>query len=246
MTRPVAGTCGPAARTAARRDPKAALRRPSRSAWLAIATLGAVVIGFLAFTLLRQGTGVAPARSLIAGVGPPHATPLASPPGVPASSGATATIQTRLGSIVMEVFDQSAPVAATNFLNLAKAGFYNGTTFHRLVPGFVIQGGDPDGNGRGGPGYTIQDEPVVGQYARGIVAMARSSQPNSQGSQFFIVLDDAARASLDSARTYVIFGRVTAGMEVVDRIAAMPNAGQAAGNQALEPVVMDRLTLSPP
>ena len=158
----------------------------------------------------------------------------------------TVTITTKLGKIVMQVYDQSAPVAATNFLNLAQAGFYNGLTFHRLVPDFVIQGGDPAGNGSGGPGYTIQDEPVVGQYARGIVAMARTSQPNSQGSQFFIVLDDSARPALDSSSTYVIFGKVTQGMDVVDQIAAMPNSGSASGNAALNPVAMTTVTVTRP
>ena len=105
-------------------------------------------------------------------------------------------------------------------------------------PDFVIQGGDPDGTGRGGPGYTIQDEPVVGEYGRGIVAMARTSQPDSQGSQFFIVLDDGARAALEQFRTYVIFGEVVSGMDVVDQIAAMPNSGPP-DNSALDPVVMD-------
>ena len=93
------------------------------------------------------------------------------------------------------------------------------------MPDFVIQGGDPEGTGRGGPGYTIPDETVVGQYGRGVVAMARTPQPDSQGSQFFIVLDDGARPALEQYRTYVIFGEVVSGMDVVDQIAAMPNSG---------------------
>ncbi len=92
------------------------------------------------------------------------------------------------------------------------------------MPGFVIQGGDPNGDGTGGPGYTIPDETVVGEYGRGVVAMARTSQPDSAGSQFFIVLDDGARDALDQFRTYVIFGNVVSGMDVVDKIAAMPNS----------------------
>jgi peptidyl-prolyl cis-trans isomerase B (cyclophilin B) len=95
------------------------------------------------------------------------------------------------------------------------------------VPGFVIQGGDPKGDGTGGPGYTIKDEPVVGTYGRGTEAMARSSAPDSQGSQSFIVLDDAAHDALDLYRTYDIIGTVTDGMGVVDAIAAMPNSGDA-------------------
>lgn len=225
-------------------------RRNGPLLWIAIVGTAAVVVAVLAVTVLRPGTGgqasarpSASSRS-IAGLGPPNATPLANPPAEPASSGVTATITTSLGAIVIQVYDQSAPVAATNFLNLAQAGFYNGVTFHRLVPGFVIQGGDPAGNGSGGPGYSIQDEPVVGDYTRGMVAMARTSQPNSQGSQFFIVLDDAA--STRFSRTYVIFGKVTQGMDVADQIAAMPNSGSASGNAALDPVAMTTVTVTRP
>src|SRR5215212_5020165 len=137
-------------------------------------------------------------------VHPPAATPLASPPSEPAGDGTTATISTELGDITLEVFNESAPVASENFVNLAEAGFYDGTVFHRIVPDFVIQGGDPEGTGGGGPGYEIQDEPVVGQYGTGIVAMARTGAPNSAGSQFFIVLSDSedTRRALEDVRTY--------------------------------------------
>jgi peptidyl-prolyl cis-trans isomerase B (cyclophilin B) len=221
---------------------------------VAVSGVAAIVLAALAIALLRPG-GSGATTDLYAmpyaggkgtGVAGPTATPLPKGATEPKGSGVTATIKTKLGDIVIEMYDQSAPVAASNFLDLASAGFYNGTVFHRLVPGFVIQGGDPDGNGRGGPGYTIQDEPVVGQYGRGIVAMARTPEPNSQGSQFFIVLSDGARAALDRARTYAIFGRVTSGMDVVDAIAAMPNAGDAAGNAALDPVAMDSVTVKLP
>jgi peptidyl-prolyl cis-trans isomerase B (cyclophilin B) len=152
------------------------------------------------------------------------------------------TIETELGSIVMEVYTESSPVAADNFITLAQSGFYDGVVFHRIVPGFVIQGGDPEGTGRGGPGYTIEDEPVVGEYVRGAVAMARTPLPNSQGSQFFIVLDDSVQFQLDKAGGYAIFGRVLEGMDVVDQIAAGP-AGQ---QMALEPVAMTRVTVERP
>jgi cyclophilin family peptidyl-prolyl cis-trans isomerase len=178
-------------------------------------------------------------------LGPPDATPLTNPPAGPAGDGTKATIHTAKGDIVIELFTESSPVAAGNFINLAEAGFYTGVVFHRLVPGFVIQGGDPNGDGTGGPGYTIQDEPVVGRYVRGIVAMARTSEPNSQGSQFFIVLDDQAEQALDQARTYAIFGRVTSGMDVVDAIAAMPNSG-GRENRALDPVAMESVAIVRP
>jgi peptidyl-prolyl cis-trans isomerase B (cyclophilin B) len=151
-------------------------------------------------------------------IGPPTATPNPVALDAPAGDGTAVRLTTDLGDIVIGLFNESAPVAAENFQNLAEAGFYDGVGFHRVVPGFVVQGGDPEGTGSGGPGYTIADEEVVGEYGRGIVAMARTPEPNSQGSQFFVVLDDEARASLDSARTYTIFGRVVEGMDVVDAI----------------------------
>jgi cyclophilin family peptidyl-prolyl cis-trans isomerase len=146
-----------------------------------------------------------------AAIHPPSATPLASPLAQPAGDGTTAFIDTKYGRITIELYNQSAPVAAENFINLANAHFYNGVTFHRIVPGFVIQGGDPAGTGAGGPGYTIPDEPVIGNYTRGIVAMARTSAPNSAGSQFFIVLDDSVASTLPKSGGYVIFGKVTDG-----------------------------------
>jgi len=123
------------------------------------------------------------------------------------------------------------------------------------VPGFVIQGGDgqygrtPNVDitqvGHGGPGYTITDDPVTATYKRGTVAMARSSQPNSQGSQFFIVLSDGAAPALASANTYAIMGDVTAGMDVVDAIAAMPNSGEP-DNAALDPLPITKATVARP
>ena len=171
-------------------------------------------------------------------LGPPAATPIADPPTEPSGDGTGVRLHTELGDIVIGLFTESSPVAAENFLNLASAGFYDGTVFHRIVPGFVIQGGDPTGTGSGDAGYSIVDEPVVGAYGRGIVAMARTQAPNSQGSQFFIVLDDEAEGALDAARTYAIFGRVVEGMDVVDAIAAGPSSGPP-DDQALEPVAIE-------
>ena len=158
---------------------------------------------------------------------------------------ATVTMQTSKGAITIKVEGALGPSAAGNFVALARCGFYEGVTFHRLVPGFVIQGGDPKGNGIGGPGYTIDDDPVTTHYGRGVVAMARTPAPHSEGSQFFIVLDDAAQTALQDKNNYAIFGRVTAGMATVDAIAAMPNSG-GQENQALQPVQMTKLTVSTP
>ncbi|MFN8519278.1 MAG: peptidylprolyl isomerase [Chloroflexota bacterium] len=179
-------------------------------------------------------------------LGPPAATPIASPPLVPSGDGTGVRLRTDLGDIVIGLFTESSPVAAENFLNLSEAGFYDGTVFHRIVPGFVIQGGDPTGTGTGDAGYSIVDEPVVGEYGRGIVAMARSPQPNSQGSQFFIVLDDSARDALEAARTYAIFGRVVEGMDVVDAIAAAPTNGESPVDPvAIRSTTVEQVVLPP-
>jgi cyclophilin family peptidyl-prolyl cis-trans isomerase len=174
-----------------------------------------------------------------------HPCPTAQPPALPAGQKRVVTMSTAKGKIEVTVEGSLSPIAAGNFVALATCGFYNGVVFHRLVPGFVIQGGDPKGDGTGGPGYDIQDEPVTAQYHRGTVAMARTPAPNSQGSQFFIVLSDGAARSLVVANTYAIFGEVTSGMETVDAIAAMPNSGEP-NNAALQPVAMDSVTVSQP
>jgi peptidyl-prolyl cis-trans isomerase B (cyclophilin B) len=172
--------------------------------------------------------------------------PKSQPAPLPGGQKRVVTISTANGKIEVTVEGALSPIAAGNFIALASCGFYNGVVFHRLVPGFVIQGGDPTGTGSGGPGYEIQDEPVTAQYHRGTIAMARApGQPNSQGSQFFIVLSDQAAGSLVASNDYAIFGEVTAGMDTVDAIAAMPNSGLP-NNAALQPVAMDSVTVSQP
>lgn len=125
-----------------------------------------------------------------------------------------AVIETTKGKIELEIYPE-ATKAASNFIFLSEDGFYNGLTFHRVEPGFVIQGGDPKGNGTGGPGYQFEDEPVSRKYTEGIVAMANAG-PNTNGSQFFIMLSD----NLTLPPKYTIFGKVTKGMEVVKNIQA--------------------------
>ena len=120
------------------------------------------------------------------------------------------TIATDKGDIVLELDPQLAPNTVNNFVALARQGFYDNVTFHRVVPEFVIQGGDPEGSGRGGPGYRFADEPVQGEYTHGAVAMANAG-PDTNGSQFFICIDDCTR-KLDKA--YNLFGHVTDGMDV--------------------------------
>ena len=137
---------------------------------------------------------------------------MAKPPEPQTSSDKSyrATITTDRGTIVMDLDPQLAPNTVNNFVGLARDGYYDGLTFHRVVPEFVIQGGCPEGSGRGGPGYKFADEPVKGQYKLGAVAMANSG-PNSNGSQFFICIDDC-QSKL--AKSYNLFGYVTEGMDI--------------------------------
>jgi cyclophilin family peptidyl-prolyl cis-trans isomerase len=138
-----------------------------------------------------------------------------------------AVIETKHGEIEIEFLQDKAPGHVKNFQDLARKGFYDGTTFHRVIPGFMIQGGDPNTkdpsaprgrHGTGGPGYTIKAEFNDTSHQRGVVSMARSQDPNSAGSQFFICVADAT--FLD--RQYSAFGRVVRGMEVVDKIVSAP------------------------
>jgi cyclophilin family peptidyl-prolyl cis-trans isomerase len=214
---------------------------------IAALTLLAVVLATAACTAPEPPAASAPppataAPSTAAGGGE---CPTAQPDPLPAGETRTVAIETTQGQIQIKVEADLSPIAAGNFVALAGCGYYDGVVFHRLVPGFVIQGGDPTGTGTGGPGYTIKDEPVTTPYSRGTVAMARTQQPDSVGSQFFIVLDDGARGALESANTYQIIGAVSSGLETVDKIAAMPNSGEP-NNAAIDPVAMDRVTVTTP
>ena len=139
-----------------------------------------------------------------------------------------ATVNTNLGNIEFELLSDIAPETVRNFIKLAKSGFYDGTLFHRVIPKFMIQGGDPNTKksdkstwGIGGPGYSIKAEFSSRSHLRGIVSMARSSDPDSAGSQFFIVTSDST--FLD--REYTVFGQVINGMEVADKIVNLPRDG---------------------
>jgi cyclophilin family peptidyl-prolyl cis-trans isomerase len=159
-----------------------------------------------------------------------------------------ATIVTDKGAIEIEMYTKSAPKATANFIELARKGFYDGVIFHRLVPGFVIQGGDGEYGhidrldrgrlGTGGPGYKFADEPFEGDYERGAVAMANAG-PNTNGSQFFVCLADLSGGRLP--KKYTLFGRVTDGMNVVDGIAAGKRDGR---DQPAEPTAMKSVTIA--
>jgi cyclophilin family peptidyl-prolyl cis-trans isomerase len=148
-----------------------------------------------------------------------------------------ATIETTLGTIVIELYRDEAPKTVENFVTLAKKGFYNGVIFHRVIPGFMIQGGDPTGTGTGGPGYTFADEisPNLRHEAPGILSMANAG-PNTNGSQFFITL--AATPWLDGK--HAIFGRVVEGQGVVEQIAAVE---RSPSDRPLKDVVMKVVTI---
>ena len=128
----------------------------------------------------------------------------------------TAALNTSEGKIVLELTADKTPITVNNFVALSKKSFYNGTAFHRVIKDFMVQGGDPLGNGLGGPGYIFDDEPITGEYTAGTIAMANAG-PNTNGSQFFIMHKDYALP-----KQYVIFGKVIEGMDVVDKIALAP------------------------
>ena len=130
-----------------------------------------------------------------------------------------ATIETSHGSITVELWDDVAPNHVENFLELGRKGFYDGLSFHRILPGFVIQGGCPDGNGTGGPGHNVNAEFNDRKHEKGVLSMARSAHPDSAGSQFFICLGREHCQHLDGE--YTAFGTVVDGIEAVDQIASV-------------------------
>jgi len=151
-----------------------------------------------------------------------------------------AVIETKFGKIDVEFFEDKAPGHVKNFKDLAKKGFYDGTIFHRVIPGFMVQGGDPNtksndrsNHGMGGPGYSIKAEFNDTPHKRGILSMARSKDPNSAGSQFYIVVDDNKNvASLDGK--YTVFGKVLSGMTVADQIVNAPRDRRDNPNERIE------------
>ncbi len=164
---------------------------------------------------------------------------------LPAASGGkeVAVLETDYGNIVFEFLPDKAPGHVENFKKLARSGFYDGTAFHRVIPGFMIQGGDPNSkdddrsnDGLGGPGYTIKAEFNDVPFERGVVGMARSRDPNSAGSQFFIMV--ARAPSLDGQ--YTAFGRVVQGMDAVDKIVNLPRDSR---DNPLQKAVLKRVTI---
>jgi len=147
----------------------------------------------------------------------------------------SATIDTSAGQMTAELFAADVPQTVNNFVFLARDGFYDGVIFHRVIRGFMIQGGDPTGTGRGGPGYKFADEPVTRRYERGILAMANAG-PNTNGSQFFVM-----HADYGLPPNYTIFGRLTGGEEVLDAIATAQTGTQ---DRPVEPVTINSVTIA--
>jgi cyclophilin family peptidyl-prolyl cis-trans isomerase len=148
-----------------------------------------------------------------------------------------ATLHTTEGAIALELFDEQAPRTVDNFVGLARNGFYDGITFHRVIPDFMVQSGCPRGDGTGGPGYEFADEPNDQRIVRGVLAMANRG-PDTNGSQFFIVTAEEC-GWLEGKHT--VFGRVAEGMDVVDRISDVP---RDARDRPTEPVLIDRVELA--
>lgn len=151
-----------------------------------------------------------------------------------------AKLTTSEGEILINLKTKETPLTANNFVYLSEKGFYNNTIFHRVIEGFMIQGGDPLGNGTGGPGYRFDDEPFTGEYTRGTVAMANAG-PNTNGSQFFIMHKDNPLP-----KNYVIFGEVIAGLNTVDKIATAAVQLSQSGEESspVEPIIIEKVEIS--
>ncbi|HOU45995.1 MAG TPA: peptidylprolyl isomerase [Candidatus Pacearchaeota archaeon] len=148
-----------------------------------------------------------------------------------------AVLKTDLGDIKIELNAKETPITVNNFVYLARQKFYDGVIFHRTIPDFMIQGGDPTGTGSGGPGYEFDDEPFKGNYDRGTIAMANAG-PNTNGSQFFIMHKDYPLPP-----NYVIFGKVIQGMDIVDKIATAPTKPSGEGSTPVNPVKMNTVEI---
>jgi len=150
----------------------------------------------------------------------------------------SALMKTTAGDMEIELYGDKTPITVNNFVTLSKKDFYKNVIFHRTIKGFMIQGGDPTGTGSGGPGYKFADEKFDGEYTRGTLAMANAG-PNTNGSQFFIMHKDNALP-----KNYVIFGKVTKGLDVVDKIAEAPTKPEGEGSSPVNPVKILSVTIT--
>ncbi len=193
---------------------------------------------FVAATLLLTACGGAQSAPPVANPPVQNNAPAAEPAKqTPAQANSIAKFETTKGNFTVELFEDKTPVTAKNFIDLANKGFYNGTLFHRVIDNFMIQGGDPQGNGTGGPGYTIPDEfhPSLKHTGPGLLSMANRG-PNTGGSQFFITL--APTPWLDNK--HAIFGKVIEGLDVVQKIGKVKTG---ANDKPVEDVVVKKITI---
>ena len=165
-----------------------------------------------------------------------------APPAMSIDPGAsyTAVLDTTAGPITIELLSSEAPNTVNNFVFLARQGFYDNVIFHRTIPGFMIQGGDPTGTGAGGPGYRFADEPVNRPYSRGVMAMANAG-PNTNGSQFFLM-----HADYPLPPNYTVFGQAVAGLETIDTIATAPTMAGGEGSSPVNPVTIQSVEIVGP
>lgn len=179
----------------------------------------------LALTALVLATGIFAAQPTIAA--PQKQAPKKEGTTIAYQMGHRVVFETTKGSFVIGLYPKAAPETVANFEKLVKKGFYNGLTFHRVIPGFVAQGGDPKGDGTGGPGWTVRDEKNPLKHTPGVIAMAKSAAPNSAGSQFYIALDYLPR--LDGR--YTVFGDVISGFDVIKKLQATERNGVPSGTR---------------
>lgn len=203
--------------------------------------IGSVVgVALVGVFLLKQGSGALTQKTEVASQTPPTRIEKDSSPRtgpvmtIDAKKTYAAILHTSAGDIELALNAAATPVTVNNFVDLARKHFYDKTIFHRTIKDFMIQGGDPKGDGTGGPGYSFDDEPFDGEYERGILAMANAG-PNTNGSQFFIMT-----RTVPLPKDYVIFGKVTKGLEAVDAIAGAPvaNNGQGESSKPVKPAVV--------
>jgi len=185
-----------------------------------------LLAGVMVFTACSSNSNISPTTE----GGKIMQWPSPPPMSIDQSKEYQATIKTSFGDIVVQLFPKDAPIAVNNFVFLARHNFYDGVKFHRVVKGFVIQGGDPTGTGAGGPGYKFADEKVTRDYVAGTLAMANAG-PNTNGSQFFITLAD-----LNLPKNYTILGIVTSGFNIVEKIGDVPVTRAPGGEMSLPTV----------
>ncbi len=205
--------------------------------WIGVASI--ILFAAVIYVRLPKGAIMTKEPSTVNPTSQPQEVPVAPAMEIDSEKTYTATMETTAGRIVIALNAKETPKTVNNFVHLARKGFYNNTPFHRVIKGFMIQGGDPRGNGTGGPGYAFDDEPFTGEYSRGTIAMANSG-PDTNGSQFFIMHTD-----FDLSPDYVIFGKVTEGMNAVDSIATAATIQDGRENsKPVTPVTIQNIIIS--